>query len=560
MKSKDYKKKKTSYKKDIKSKGIETDASNDVSWYIPSEQLLKDVASFSYAYPLGARLNVGAYGADINNSSIPGIMAIKTSITYGHATEMESPINVASRKMFTYIRHANSGRSNYDAPDLMIYIAAMDQAFAFLSWMRRLYGVMSTYNSQNRYYARAAVVANGADFDNLITNLANFRTYINTYALKIASMCIPSDLGFVNKHMWMFENIYVDKEIDKAQTYMFVPDHSEWRQFALFEDAGALKNIFEFDGSEMGDPDDCYLFKLLTLADIHHIGKNIIEPILDEQDFQIMSGDILKAYGADKVYKAYGITETYSVVPVYDSSVLDQIQNATLIGKPQWDKGLNGFVYPLVQSPSTTSPFLPNGNVYSAPKFKHPYGFGASLADAGANIWLCDRIVTFENNSPTPQQMMEATRLCNIATSYNLEDDTFVVETIGSEVAQSACIYQFMAVDDGEGWVLNARGPLHVGVTQVIPFDSTTNIIDPTRIKDELQSNHALVQALSQFSRHPMVALTSAVADPVRDVVHYGVVNGMLFEIDNYTYVNKENLKMMSEQALLGQLKSYQFG
>lgn len=529
---------------------------NDPSWYISTEQLIKDTASFSYAYPVGAKLDVGTWGGDINKSSVPGIFAIKTAITYGYTDTMASPINVAARKMYTYIRHANSGRANYDTPDLMIYLAAMDQAFAYLSWMRRCYGIMSTYNSQNRYFAEAAVLAGGGDYSDLIGNLADFRAYINTYALKISSMCIPGDIGFINKHMWMYEGMYLDKELDKAQVYMFYPDSTQWRAFGLYEDAGALIGLYDSNNGN-----ECNVHDTWGLKSIISHGNRIIEPILAEQDFAIMSGDILKAYGEDKVYKAYGIDEVYSVIPVYDSLVLDQIQNLTLLGCIVWDESVNGSAVALKQGPSTVPPFLPKGNLISTPKFKHPYGFGASVSDVGANIWLCDRLVTFENNSPQPFQMLEATRMCNIADSYDLTTDKYTVKTIGSEVALTAFIWQF-GITSGEisEWKAIPIGPLRVGMTQVINYDSVNNTINPSEVVNTLQDNHKLVQAVSQFSRHPLISLTSGVIDPDENVVHYGVVNGMLFELDNYTYVTKENLMQITEQALLGELRSQQFG
>lgn len=589
---------------------------NDVSWYIADQQLLKDTASLPFTYALGGRLELGTWARDINKTAVPGIMAIMTSPTYGWSNDSNSPINVASRKLMTYLRHSNSGRTNYDAPDLMLYLMAMDSAHMFLAWMKRVYGILSTYNPQNRYYPQAAVYATGANYEDLIVHMADFRAFINTFALKLSSMCIPNDFGYLNKHRWLYEGIYSDKPIAKAQTYMYTPNHRNWPVFTLEQDStGSLVTLFLYMSrhyeelspgtveysiftklesiNDCGDSSEGYIFDrdpgiyTFTLNEIRAIGNMIMDPILDEQDFVIMSGDILKSYGDGGVQKTEGITETYSVVPGYNSLVLDQIQNTSLMGcmKPAYiyvdedgsetiDWNFPTGAALLRQTASGTYPYLPNGTLTSTPVFNHPYGFGAKLLDAGANIWLTDRIITFENDAPVPEQIMEATRLSNIARSYSLTKDCYVCETLGSEVAEAANIWYYDSVYnetlERDEWrlvksisIFQGMTDLDIGVFQIDPNDpDITNFIITDSEKDLANSAgmNKLIQMVSNFSRHPMISMTSAQVDLDNNRVEYAVINGLFFEIDNYTIVNKNNLKLLSEQALLGQLKSYSFG
>lgn len=106
---------------------------NDPAWYALNPQLLKDAASFPYAWPLGLRLNVGEYGANVNAGSLPGIFAMHWVPTIGYSSDGTSPINVASVNIYTKVRHDNSGHANYDHADYMMYLMAMDSVYAFHS-------------------------------------------------------------------------------------------------------------------------------------------------------------------------------------------------------------------------------------------------------------------------------------------------------------------------------------------------------------------------------------------------------------------------------------------
>lgn len=540
---------------------------NNWQWYAANEQLLKDTASLPFTWPLGNRINVGEYGRDMNKVALPGIAAISVSMTYGYADEQNSPINVAARNIYSYVRHANSGHANYDAPDLMIYLAAMDQAYAFLSWIKRLYGIMQTYNEQNRYYPIAMLAANGVEYEELVSNLADFRAYINNFAVKIGSLCVPSSMSYMLKHMWLFEGSYLDKPLAKAQTYMFVP--ADFYYYGMLEEplllalrdngdnagSGALHsvthNIFELTSGDLVGSDP------LDFEMIRTIGNTIIDPILASEDMNIMSGDILKAFTPNGIYQVAGISETYTVLPVYDPSVLDQIQNLNMMGHIQWP---NDSVV-LYQAASAVAPYLPNGRLQSKPLFVHPYGV-EGFADSGANAWLVKRFLTFETESPTPAQIMEATRLTNIATSYDGETDTFLVETLGSEVANVMRLWYFSLDDGGYTWILKKSQDIFVGLTSYMDYSSVNppEITDVQRWLRILKMDYLTMQQLSQFSRHPMVAFTSSFTDEETDEIEFGQINGHFFEIDNYAIVDRANLQVMSEVALLSQFNVTQFG
>lgn len=155
---------------------------NDWRWYAQNEQLMRDYASYSFNNPVGEIMLTG--NPRIDSASVPGVMALRFYPCIGFANDETSPINVAMRRLYSFVRHANSGASNYDAPDLMMYCVAVDSAYMFLAHMKRVYGVMLNYTPFNRYYPKALVAAMQFNFDNIEKNLNDFRGYINQYAIK----------------------------------------------------------------------------------------------------------------------------------------------------------------------------------------------------------------------------------------------------------------------------------------------------------------------------------------------------------------------------------------
>lgn len=109
------------------------DTNNSPEWYYKDERVLKDVASFSFLKGLGTNLDLGkvfvpSAGANPlgSVSSVPGVMSMKIGLTAGISVDAQSPLNLAAQNVYSFVRYDNSGAANYDPPDLMLYLIAMD--------------------------------------------------------------------------------------------------------------------------------------------------------------------------------------------------------------------------------------------------------------------------------------------------------------------------------------------------------------------------------------------------------------------------------------------------
>lgn len=552
---------------------------NDPSWYALNPQLLKDAASFPYAWPLGNKLNLGYRASYINQGSLPGIMVMNWVPTIGYSSDGTSPVNVASINTYTKVRHDNSGHANYDHADYMMYLLAMDSVYAFHSWMRRVYGVALTYSNTNRYFPRAVVEAMGVDFNDLQKNLADFRQYINTYAIKASALAVPAKMSIMTKHYWMSEGLYYDSQQDKPQTYLFNP--IGFYKFALSEGEtphGTL--VFEpmfnqvTDVPDLGPKRSMVVGALLDpkwkLADIVEYGDKLLAPIISDEDFGIMSGDTLKSFGVGGCYTLPITEETYTVVPSYSPEVLDQIQNATFIGMPV-PKSLT-----IDQDVAVGA-----GWILADPKFDHPWVKALSGSELpGQNAFLINRFLTFEHGDITPEQTMEASRWTNISTEVTPEGTReYRVPTMGTEVmcvgnigyfhlnADDAMdifftdnLYVSMNVDSSHGLTLDVKNPDSV---------NETLSMYAYLVNKDMRDLFLKVQMLSVFDRHPAVYLSSYIngqgfmyyypqnsgTTETKSLAfeHYNTINGALFDVNYYTILDSQDLEEMSHIALLSE-------
>lgn len=594
---------------------------NDWRWYAQNEQLLRDSASLPYSWPVGTKLSMGSYADIVNKGSVPGIMAIYTSPSFGWSDNENSPINVAARNIYSFVRHANSGHANYDAIDEMIYLMAMDSAYSYIEYLKRIYGVMMTYSYTNRYYPKAMIQAMGVSFNDIQQNLADFRAYINTLAVKVGSMCIPASMSYMAKHMWMYQGYYLDSNHDKAQTYMFVPQGFFMYTFDQ-DNAGQLSFVPIQKRTGSLEPVIVDDTQLLKLSDLITYGERLINPILQSEDMNIMSGDILKAFGQGNLYMVSGVSDSYTVLPSYEMEVLDQIQNLTLIGEYDEDSAV------LHQDAA-------KGYLVFEPVFTHPYAFSNStLVHPGYNAYLSNKFINFQQGEVQPANTMEASRMTNIAHSVDKNNNTLEYHTIASEVANYATIFYF---SEWSGvWNLTASRTLYHSVTAVIDTTSSASTvpvqvnlnqsgspavpgtlaqipvvgIDAANISKEIMRVFLLAEQLTNFDRHPAIALNmgivSASVNPNLDRIDlnyevnvgfcpvgaetptkppilsatykstnlfpdtvtsvytespiYGEYNGVLMDIAYYTIVDEKNLKQMAEIALLSMFNVTQYG
>lgn len=503
------------FKKDEPDSAVAKEKFNDASWYVSREQIAKDVASLSFNNALGAPSDIDFVRDEYTTNSsytlnVPGIYTILTVPTMGYSTDGSSPINIAAKNIYSWVRHQNSGHSNYDSPDLMMYLGAMDSVYAAIAYLMRIYGVARVFSQTNRYIGDALLDSMGVNPNEVRANLADFRSYINMVITKASAFCTPNMMTLYRRHFWMYSGVYKDEDITKSQLYMYRPA-ALW-QYEETDGAGRLQTIpFISSLSEGGD----IFAASVSLATLRTTIDGMLSKLTASEDINIMSGDILKAYGREGLWVLGLINEDYVTLPVYSAEVLEQIHNTTLVGRrPTRD----------ATSSSTTWAYTWDAfNVYQNPNV----GDGALLCNpqiVGSKHLGYAKLLDMMMEDPSPEDVLVATRntvmgtpmLCGTTGSYQVVTS---LNTFASDIALYAVIstlnngnYQKVAITGGD-----------------------TNY------------GADLINTISRFKQAPLLYSMSGAssANYMTDIVG---------ELNNYTVIDWNDLNKMHESAILAML------
>jgi len=480
--------KKRSFKEDkMDDKKFEAkDPSNDPKWYSKYPQLVADTARIWFSKPTGypqapATSFSGAIGCT------PGVMTFDYVPIPGISKDASSPINTVARAAYVFQRYVNSGAKVYESSDLMMYFLAMDSCLSTWSIAMRAYGIARYFSAVNRY--RAPEILKSLGFDpNIANDLARFRAVINTYVAKLSSYAVPGTMDFFRRHVAMAGSIFRDAMDEKSQLYAFRP---------------AVYYVWDDTSSQQGSKLTAHKYPYMdnnvymTLDQLASIMDTQFNKIVESEDCGIMTGDILKSY-KDDILKLTMVPDEFTILPVYDEMMLSQIENATL--------GANYELTDITQD-------VTNQIIVYNPTFGNS-GY--------------DRIIDYINlhtDSPTPEEIMEATRL---TVDYAIENDVVVINSVGSEFIVGSNIWTF---DSSSGDYFNFPWGTIYG------FTTSDETISAADVRRQL----TIIDRLSKFRRHPRYMLSANEA---------GAFFANIWEVGNMARV-EDNIDLLHQTALL---------
>lgn len=486
------------------------DTNNDPKWYFKDPKVLADVASFAFAHPLGDNMHFyqnepGQVAAMPQVcTAVPGLMYISIGMTPGISVDAQSPLNLAAQDIYSFVRYRNSGGSNYDPPDLMMYLLGMDSLYAAWNWMKRIYGYASTYSQMNKYKPRAYAVAERVNLDDIYAHLADFRAYLNMAASRIAAFAVPAVMTYNIRHSWLFSNIFKDSGTTKAQEYMYVPAY-----FYMFQETASTggTSLTPYGGLKSTSETDLWTFESLRT-----MLNNMINAMQYSEDAGIMSGDIIKAYGSN-LFTLTSFDADYKVEAAYSKEVLTQIENCAVLRSSTTDSAQ----FNITQDPNTNYiKFQPTVNHAAV-----PVGRG--------------RYLNFHWDNPSPEDVVVATRL--MYTGMPATDPTQTVLTsVGSEFA------------DDWGVVTLGYPKTGIGAPAMTRFPADFSFSGKNSAANEWTQFLANIWIWCSFDWAPAVIVSAADADDTQLAV-----TPEMKDWDIYTRLDNNDVEALNTLALLSE-------
>lgn len=475
--------------------------SNDPIWYMKNKELSSNAALVSFSTPLGRPLELSRQFS----LRMPGVFSMNFLPTIGNT----DAIDIASRSFYAFIRHANSGSRNYDAPDLMQYIYSVDSIYFIIAHMQRTYGLLNASSTTNRYVNKALLES--VYGSTAISKMAELRYLINETIARVNSLAVPKDLSYFERHVFLSKSVFTDGQFTKSQFYIFNPSH-----YFVYDEADGLCQANTFGwGTD-------YLAKMSLII------NRQLTAILQSESAGIMSGDILKAYGSEGIYQLTSMPDDYKVEFVYSPEILAQIKNATLLPEPIGSIGIQNLS--IRQDPTTG--VLYQGSTIGSQKIGILLTRVNEFLPAETN-WVRGVIFTSDSEQPSPEEVMVSSRL-----SATLGATTIPTGGLGPLPADTRA---YEVIQHGSEVIIGAR---------IFYLDYSGNIIKVEinhnfDYDNEEDSTHTILPLVSAFDWAPFIFNYTGADDATEPVY--------ALEVGNTILLSSEELKRLHDTALLSQ-------
>lgn len=505
---------------------------NDSIWYTLSQSITNAVASLSFEAALGRpMLERFGYLDQIKSyyHPVPGICSFWFIPSIGQANSANSPVNEAAFNLYSFIRHKNSGRPVGDAPNYMQYLIAMDSAYMFYMKLTRIYGTINHWSITDRYTPEALVNAMGVDYHDIVSNLSNFRAFINTLAMRLGIFAVPTSFTYISRHKWMCENVYKDSETGKAQYYFYDPYAYYCYSEGVPGQNGTLSLTIPKRSITLGISSSVNPIYVSSYQDLVDFSDTLLGPIFGSQDLNTMAGDLLKAFGNENLFRVNPIAENYAVIPTYSREVLSQMENVYI---PRGGSDVYGIIK---ENTAINEGYLIEQQGQVAP-----------ATDVQLNNVMSaqplNKIINFHWDNPTPDDIMVATRLAS--PRYSKSQLTGVTTAQG-KTNQNVQLFAHSASEIVTAGLLWSYGS--TGVLNVQHF-SSYNVID-TDDSDELISDITntvgLISLASCFDWHLRIPFW--LYNSTTGMQYLGAVQ----DLDNFALVDDQTLMNIDRSAML---------
>lgn len=495
-------------------------SANHMEWYNSNPRLVEDSARVNFTRPLGSVIHVESNTGSIifKDALNPGVASFRTMLVPGYSDGPTSAVNIASRDIYSFVRFENSGKTNYDATQLMFYLLAVDQLHAWHEYLKRAYGVLLNYDQRSKYTPRAIIQAMGLNYDNLMNNIADFRWLINSTADRASIFHVPDGehVPMFERHKFMFSGLYYDRDIEhKAQIYMFIPDG----YFVWTETQRPFKLTYTRFPNALGQSTT-----LMTLDDLRGNTNAMLSALVESEDAQIISGDIYKAYGEGNLLTWDQMDETFKVYPTYDIGMLTQIHNMVWIDGVPKQYAISG--QDVAEDISIWDDVNHNSIIFQPiiDKWQH--------LDSN----MKDGIIDLPFSYPTSTDVMRATRLMlmysRVKPEYTeLSKQYNAITTFGTELITRVNIFSLQADDS-------------IRIDQIDhTYNATSNIV----------SAFDDIGKFNQFDWFPLYnVFIKQVEDPsTHDVTDY--VQPYIGERQNWTIIDHNTLNDINHTAIMSE-------
>lgn len=414
---------------------------NDITWYSRYRELLESSGRLAFPYkpgmavPLGRVRNRSGSSVLVNNAklTIPGIMEIDYDYTIGISKDVASPASMAAKGLWGRVRREFSGTMGFDAPDLFMFVLAVDQLHAYISYLKRIYRAIGVYDPNNRLIPETlfSAVLGGhgdldrpdinfyPDYDTFVKEKVRFWNLINTLIAMSNTFLIPDAMDILHRHRWMNERVYTDAANLQSQMYVFAPQH-----FWFLNDVGETGTHLISQPAPFKS--DLVVEGANPVDILYQYGVMMYSAIANWEEAYDINGRLQRVFEGAALFNSIPVMQDEALDFVPSMEVLSQIHNLTIV---------EGFEHADITQEPLTNAVIFNPTVKSLERDRAPIDLD-TLAPSVEEVTIATRLTALETD--------EGDFVCGtevVTAAYiNIPSDGFVDIDVGWIPYESAII------------------------------------------------------------------------------------------------------------------------
>lgn len=490
---------------------------NDVAWYKGSTQHVPLVENSAKVANWSIVGGMNLKGVTEPNYTPPALLVMRMVTGPGVSTSTDnSAVTQSAASMYTAIRTKLTNASNYQPADLAMAILAMDEVYSFAAYVRRAFVILNSYYAGNVQwpitFLKGLYDMTDEDIKIFKRDLSNLMSRYNNLCLSALRLTIPANYNFVDRHRFIYSNVFGDGHTIKAQFYGFKP-----YGYRMWSDTDEQGSALTF--TMMGDlpVTNGRMEALLDTLD------TMIQKLQGSESFLMIMGDIWKVFGSNSYYAMQPVAEGEICVPQLGSyNILSQIENS--INVPINADSIHAGAYDIKQD------VLQSAIIFN-PQYSTGEPSASDLLQVSLNMTLDGTpsktaLLNAHEAEPTPDDVIEMTRMM---TTFKARKEassgkvTYGLGTMGFDFIDSFQIYGADTDDSSKSYKY---------AYNFVVVNSAGSIGSTDRKKLIL---------LSQFDWAPRFYV-------VKPYTSIGEVVGLPFmDLDNYTYIDAEQLDRLND-------------
>nr|AVA30671.1 capsid protein [Picobirnavirus sp.] len=515
---------------------------NDVSWYTRYPQLTDNVARIPFSYKPGMKIPfaVGSLGNNGGTTTayveIPGAMQIKFLPSIGWSSNVTDPASVAARELYAKVRQAYSGTLPENAPDIIMYLMALDSIFANLGALKRIYRTINAYSSMNYSMPDALLSAMGINqtcANNIRSNLADYRYRLNNLILQSQKFKCPAVFDIFNRHYWMNDNVYTDVPSAMGQAYVFCQMGYYWYSEATADTGGKLELVrWTHNNGTSSDP-------WATYVQMFDYCQSMIELLSNSEDAYTISGHLMRAFEGSPNFFVDTINDSNDkLVLSYVPEVLLQIQNLKAVPGMESNVGSITIIQPGTSTITATG--WTTANITQDPN-TNAVIHTPTTSSGTLTGYFNNNFINTPAEVPTIADVLISTRLqadvIKVGTNMNVHAGTEIVLGCSSYVVTDGNVVEYNFMDE-----------------VVFIGDGTMDKVSAFNlfVVNFLQT----VQAISPYAYHPLIYsyIRGAVSTSTAIATYF---EGVIGEYTNLTRIDKDDLNNMHTVCVYSEFNAF---